>query len=164
MTAPSLSEMLDVAGAHARTVLIDKQTESMLPIFDLRDAEGNGYIVAGEFTGDTRDEEVACKDAFAALVRKLIIQHKIIQYSFMTEAWMIVRTKYTEGISTPPVDCADRIEVVIATAQSGTEYQMRRWLLQRDASGKAVDLVPDPPLEGETPTPSGRFDNLLDGQ
>ena len=161
MTALSLSEMLDVAGAHARTILIDKQLGSMTPLFDLRDAEGNAHIVGGEFTGDTYEEEIACKDAFAALVRKLIIQHKIVQYSFMTEAWMIVRTKYTEGISTPPAESADRIEVVIATAQSGEDYQMRRWLLKRDKSGKAVDLVPDPMMEGETPTPSGRFDNLL---
>ena len=52
-TPPTLDQLLDVAGDHARAVIIGLQQE-MQPLFDLRDAEGRGYLVSGEFTGDTR--------------------------------------------------------------------------------------------------------------
>ena len=94
--------MLDVAEQHAMRVIVKNQME-LIPLFDLRDAEGQAYIVAGEFTGDTRDEVVTSKDAVAAFVRKLIGEHKIVQYSFLSEAWMIVRPgTWEEGMSPPP--------------------------------------------------------------
>ena len=163
MTAPTLDEMLDTAGAHARNVLVEKQLQTMLPIFHLSDAEGTGYIVGADFTGDTPEEVIDCKDVIAEMVRALCVKHKIVQYLFMSEAWMIVRqNNWKEGISTPPSEAADRIEVVIATAQDGNGgYRARRWLLKRNKRGKAIDLVLDPAIEGETPKPSGRFDGLL---
>ena len=76
---------------------------------------------------------------------------------------MIVRHKWTEGVSTAPADSADRIEVVMATAQDRADYRLRRWRIERDRRGKVVDLVLDV-IEGDTPTPSGRFDGLLEPQ
>ena len=57
MTAPSLDELLDAAELHARTVLIERQ-EPLMPMFHLSDAEGEAYIVSGEFRGETPDEVI----------------------------------------------------------------------------------------------------------
>ena len=142
MTAPSLDELLAAAELHARTILIERQ-EPLIPLFHLSDAEGDGYIVSGDFRGETPDEVIQSKDAVAAFVREVIAEHKIVNYSFLSEAWMIVRQKWTEGVSTPPSESADRIEVVIATAQSRTDYRLRRWRIERDRRGKVVDLALD---------------------
>lgn len=163
MSLPALAKMLDMAGKHAKTILVERQLPSMVPLFDLRDAEDQSYLVGAIFTGDTPQQVIDCKDAVAEMIRKLIIEHKIVRYAFLSEAWMIVRrNNWKEGISTPPSEAADRVEVVIATAQDRTNYMSRRWLLKRDKRGKAIDLVFGPEMEGETPAPSGRFDGLLD--
>lgn len=157
----TLQRMLDVAGNHARTILVEKQQESLLPLFDLRDVDGQGYIVGGEFRGDTPAEVIAAKDAVAAFVRRLCGEHKIVQYSFLSEAWMIKRKEWIEGVTPPPSEADDRVEVVIATATDGKDYICQRWLIKRQ-DGKVIDLVPD----GLTDKiqPSGRFDKLLDPQ
>jgi hypothetical protein len=159
----TLTQLLDIAGDHARRILVEEQQDELLPTFDLRDAEGHGYLVMTQFVGKTRDEVIDCKDAIADQVRELIAKHKAVKYVFLSEAWMILRKVYREGISTPPADSADRIEVVIATATDGVDYQLRRWLIKRDG-GKCVDLALDPALEGERQRPSGRFDNLLNAK
>lgn len=163
MTAPSLDVLLDAAELHARTILIERQEPLML-MFHLSDAEGSAYIVSGEFTGETPDEVIESKDAVAAFVREVIAEHKIVNYSFMSEAWMIVRQQWTEGVSTAPSDSADRIEVVIATAQDRADYRFRRWRIERDRRGKVVDLVLDVTEGGLLGKQSGRFDGLLEPQ
>jgi hypothetical protein len=161
MPAPTLTEMLDLAEDHARRVIIQQQME-MIPMFDLRNAEGLAFIVAGEFTGETREEVVACKDAIAALVRKMIAEHKVVQYSFLSEAWMIVRPPHwEEGMSPPPSEADDRIEVVMATATDGKTYLSRRWRIKREGV-KAVDLVLDSADDELKTRPAGRFDRLME--
>ena len=142
MTAPTLAQLLDVAEDHARRVRIEHQ-QQIIPLFDLRDADGDSCLVAGEFTGDNQDEVDRCKDAFAAFVRGKIAEHAIVAYSFMSEAWMIVRQEYTPGVSVRPAAADDRVEVVIATAQDGEAYLLRRWLMKRDKRGRVIDLVRD---------------------
>ena len=164
MPLPTLAQMLDVAEDHARTVLVKNQLGSMIPVFDLRDAKGDARIVAGEFTGETPAEVVDTKDAIAKFVRTLIQEHDIVQYSFLSEAWMIVRkapADYIAGVSVPPSEADDRVEVVICTAQSRTDFAMRRWRIKRDKKGCVVDLVLDSNA-GEKAKPSGRFDSLLE--
>ena len=152
--------MLDFAGQHARTVLVGLQ-EQMIPIFHLFDAEGQSYVAAAEFSGDTYDEIIRCKDAVAQSVRRLIVEHKIVQYSFMSEAWMVVRSaEWEEGMSPPPSEADDRIEVVIVTATDGKAYKSRRWRIKRDGE-KCVDLALDS-TPAEEARPWGRFDSLLE--
>ena len=158
MTIPTLDQLLDAAEEHAQRVCIELQ-QQLIPLFDLRDADGNSYLVAGEFTGDNQDEVDRCKDAFAAFVRGKIAEHGIVAYSFMSEAWMIVRPEYTPGVSVRPAQADDRVEVVIAIATDGADYEMRRWLIKRRGE-ICVDLLLDK-SEGETPRPWGRFDSLL---
>lgn len=158
MTLPTLDQLLDAAEVHAKHVCIGLQ-QQLMPIFHLCDAKGQGFLIAGEFEGATPQEVINSKDAIADFVRLKIIEHKAVQYSFLSEAWMIVRQVWKPGISTPPADSADRVEVVIVIATDGKNYKSRRWLMKREGK-KCVDLVLDTTL-GETETRSGRFDNLL---
>ena len=160
MSLPSLSEMLDIAGKHARMVIVGAQAQ-MIPLFDLRNAEGDSFLVAEQFVGATRAEVVDRKDAVAGFVREMIVRHKIIQYSFMSEAWMITRKDWKQGVSVPPSEADDRIECVIAMATDGKTYLSRRWLMKREGE-TCVDLVLD--VDGPITMPAGRFDNLLGGE
>ena len=161
MSLPSLSEMLDIAGKHATMVIIGAQSQ-MIPLFDLRDARGDSYLVAEQFVGATPADVVDRKDAVADFVREMIVRHKIIQYSFMSEAWMIKRKDWKGGVSAPPSEADDRIECVIAIATDGKDYLSRRWLIKREGE-TCVDLVLD--SDGDTTQrPWGRFDNLLGGE
>ena len=74
---------------------------------------------------------------------------------------MIVRPpNWQEGMSPPPSEADDRVEVVIVVATDGDNYKSRRWRIKRDGK-KAVDLVLDS-IEGEQGRPWGRFDSLLE--
>jgi hypothetical protein len=160
MTGTALTRLLDVAEKHARLICIEHQQE-LLPIFHLCGADGQSYIVAAPFEGDTRDEVTENKDAVAAFVRAMIAEKGIVSYAFISEAWMIVRQKWDARVSTPPSESADRVEVVIATAQDRDgHYEMRRWLIKRDGK-KCVDLIVDV-TEEEIAGPVGRFDGLFD--
>ena len=136
-TPPSLDQLLDVAGQHARAVVIGLQ-QQMMPLFHLFDAEGQGYLVAGEFTGGTNDEITQSKDAVAAFVRSLIVEHKIVRYSFLSEVWMIVRPReWEEGMSPGPTEADDRVEAVLR--------HRHRWR-----------RLPDAPLAHQTGRREGR--------
>jgi len=151
----SLTELLDLAEKHARTVLIERQ-DDLMPLFDLRDGEGRSMIFGGPFVGGSQEEVATFKDAIAELIRQKIIEHKIVAYSFMSEAWMIVRPAASP--EELPSECDDRVEVVIAMATDGVDYQHRRWLIERKGK-RCVDLKLD--SAGEMVEPTGRFDKLL---
>ncbi len=153
----SLTDMLDLAEKHARTVLIERQ-DDLMPLFDLRDGDGHSYIFGGPFVGQDADEVAAFKDMIAETIRQQIIEHKIVAYLFMSEAWMVVRRNIPGKKLPLPSKCDDRVEIVMAMATDGVDYQHRRWLIKREGE-KCVDLKLD--SEGETVTPSGRFDKLL---
>jgi hypothetical protein len=152
-----LTDLLDTAEKYVRHVIVENQ-EELLPVFELRNASGDSFVVGAPFVGDSPEEVADCKDMVAGVIRHLIIEHKIVAYSFMSEAWMIVRHKWTPGVSTAPADSADRVEVVMAIATDGAEYLHRRWLIKRKGK-RCVDLTLD--STGETIEPSGRFDRLL---
>ena len=151
MTAPTLAQLLDVAEDHARRVRIEHQ-QQIIPLFDLRDADGDSCLVAGEFTGDNQDEVDRCKDAFAAFVRGKIAEHAIVISLLVHERGVDDRTTgiYPQAsrFGRRRLTILIASEVVIATAQDGEAYLFRRWLMKRDKRGRVIDLTAVRELNG----------------
>jgi hypothetical protein len=158
MTDP-LTNLLDAAEAHARGILIGT-AEELIPVFMLQDGADQGYLVATPFVGENANEVTHVKDAVAYAVRRMIKAKKIVRYSFLSEAWMIVRSReWQEGDGPTPSEAEDRIEVVMAIATDGVDYQARRWRIKRDGR-TCADLVLDS-MDDEKGPGGGRFDHLL---
>ena len=153
-TETDLDRLLRVAEFHARMVLVTHQQDALTPLFHLVCPGTHDLIVATPFHGDES------KDAVAQDIRKLIREHQATAYMFVSEAWMIVRSKdYVLG-KERPATAKDRVEVVIAVATDGVDHKLARWRIKRDKKGRCVDLVLD--SEGEDiGDRSGRFDNLF---
>jgi len=160
MTAPDhLTLLLDAAENQARSVLIGT-AEELIPVFLLQDAEGQDYLVATPFVGENADELAHVKDAVAYAVRRFIKTKKIVRYSFLSEGWLIVRPPGTEyDAGPPPSEAEDRVEVVLAIATDGVDYQARRWRIKR-AGKRCAALVLDS-MDDQKGPGGGRFDHLL---
>jgi hypothetical protein len=159
LTDESLGKLLDVAETHARAVLVGSE-QQLPPIFDLEGADGQRYIVATPFSGEDADDVIGNKDMVARMVRELIREKGVVRYSFLSEAWMIVRpSSWQDGMGAPPSEADDRVEVVVALATDGVDYRARRWRIKRDGA-QCIDLVFDSQDE-EVSSGGGRFDNLL---
>lgn len=153
-----LVKLLNMAERYAKSILVGSNAD-LTPIFDLRDADDESYVVETPFSGKDFEEVERCKNHAADAVRDLIHKHGIVRYGFLSEGWMIVRQKYIPGLSQQPSEADDRIEVVIAIATDGVNTKQRRWRIKRDGA-KCISLALDHTSD-ERATFGGRFGSLL---
>jgi len=135
-----LDSLLELAGKHARTVLVDIKMRGLMPTWLLINQTGNVMIVGTPWEDDADKERV--HKHMRSHMRKL----GVIAYSFITEAWTasvdIDEIDATgQGLKDPmrrPVHRGDRQEVVIACASTATETHWRQWRIVREPTTEII--------------------------
>ena len=157
-----LDSLLELAGNHARTVLVEAKQRSMVPTWLLISQNGNVMIVGTPWENDQAKQRV----------RKLMRAHMkklgVVAYSFVTEAWQA--TVEPEEIDRAtmtlfdemrrPGNRGDREEVVMACAATATEVKWRTWRIVREATTERIVGLKEKPFGSENP-PQGWLCEML---
>jgi hypothetical protein len=149
-----LSRLADLAGEHAKRVLVDLG-QPLMPQWVLVDARG-GCDIVGTPWRDDQEKELTIER-----LRNEMRKRKVKAYSLVIEAWTAVAPKgWKEGEPRMPNwQRPDRREVVIAFATDGKSIQWRQWMIKRDWHDHVVALEPIP-FEGDA-KPSSWMSELL---
>jgi len=140
----NLESLLELAGKHARIVLVEMGFPELLPSWLLINSDGTCHIVGTPWQ-DERDKERQVK----RLALRMRREHTVA-YSFVCEAWSAWLDPGEYDPETGEIPEAlrarnrpNRREVVTALAADKTRAIYGTWEIQRDWEGKIVKLVPD---------------------
>ena len=135
----NLKKLVDLAGAHARIVMIDLQ-QDLMPTWVMVDKRGKVNIVGTPWEND--QEKILAEKRVKAWMR----DHDIVRYSFVLEAWQAVLPAGVDpdnlSESDRPRNRADRVEVVVACATDDAKAEWRTWKTIRNETGRVIDLEP----------------------
>ena len=134
-----LDALLELAGGHARAVLVDMKDE-LIPTFVMI-ADGETLFAPTPW----RDEKDKAK--YLGAVRALMKERGVTRYSMVSEAWTAKQSEgWKPGMPQGPLpgDRPDCKEVVIAIAADKATSKSRTWDIVRGESGAVVDLRLDP--------------------
>lgn len=149
-----LDALLELAGAHARTVLVDMKEAELPPTF-LMIAEGEHIFMPAPW----RDEDE--KRMVLGAVRAIMKESGVTRYSMVSEAWIAIQPEgWKPGMPQGPLpgDRPDRKEVVFAIAADKATAKSRTWDIVRGESGVVVELRHD---KAEMKEIGGRMAELL---
>ncbi|HEX4714876.1 MAG TPA: hypothetical protein VH164_08125, partial [Ktedonobacteraceae bacterium] len=135
MTKEQLSHLADLAGEHARAVLVELGHD-MMPCWAMIDRKGKTHIMGTPWQNQGE------KDAMAALMRAEMRKLDVVAYSLVVEAWAAQAPKgWKEGEPhIPSSEHPDRKEVVIAFATDGEHIEWRQWETKRNRAGEVIAL------------------------
>jgi hypothetical protein len=148
-----LSNLADLAGEHAKRVLVDLG-QRLMPQWVLVDAKGAHVI--GTPWRDDREKELMIER-----MRKEMRKRKVTAYSLVVEAWAAAAPPgWKEGEPRMPNwKRPDRREVVVAFATDGKSIEWRHWAIKRDWQDHVCALEPMP-FDGD-PQPTSWMTELL---
>lgn len=154
MSNPELTidQMLELAYGQAENLIVGNK-DQIMPVFMIL-TEGDEIIFIGTpWQGNHQ------KDLAILMIKDLMVEHKAVAYSFLTEAWVAKQPKgWRPGDpSIPPSENPDREEVVLAMATNGSETKYKDWDILRDDEGNCCSLR----LRKGTSMSMGRFEGLL---
>jgi hypothetical protein len=134
-----LTKLADMAGEHAKRVLVDLGHQSLMPQWVLVDAKG-ARIIGTPWRDDQEKEQMIER------MRKEMRKRKVTAYSLVVEAWAAVAPPgWKEGEPRMPNwQRPDRREVVVAFATDGKEIAWRQWIIKRDWQDHVRTLEPMP--------------------
>lgn len=153
----SLEELLDLAEAQARRVLIGTK-EELTPMWLMVDAENRVQVVATPWR-DNREKHLTVR-----VMRLSMREQQIVAYTLLVEAWFAVASAKEMGgkeyKGPPPSERADRKEAVcVIGCNRAGQSLFRQWEIVRDKRGRCAELrrlnAPDDKVT------SAIFDNLL---
>jgi hypothetical protein len=132
-----LSRLAEMAGEHARIVMIGLQQE-LMPQWVLINDKGGMDIVGTPWRDDLQ------KDVIAEIMRQRMHDDNIQAYSVVVEAWAAQAPKGWKAGDPhiPSSEHPDRREVVIAFATDGQQVEWRQWATKRDQTGEVIALEP----------------------
>jgi hypothetical protein len=149
-----LDALLELAGDHARRVLVEMKEAELTPTFlMITDRE---TIFTPALWRDERE-----KAAILAAVRAIMKKRGVVRYSMVSEAWTAMQPEgWKPGMPQGPLpgDRPDRKEVVIAIAADKATSKSRTWDIIRGESGSIVELRRD---KAELKDLGGRMAELL---
>jgi hypothetical protein len=131
-----LDAMLELAGEHARRVLVEMKQADLMPTFVMVADEENIFMPA-----PWRDDDE--KRIMLAAARAIMKDKRVTRYSVVSEAWTAVQPKgWKPGMPQGPLpaDRPDRKEIVIAIAADKATSKSRVWDIVRGEGGSVVDL------------------------
>ena len=149
-----LDALLELAGGHARAVLVDMKEAELTPTFVMI-ADGETLFAPTPWRGE-RD-----KAMYLGALRALMKERGVTRYSMVSEAWTAKQPEgWKPGMPQGPLpgDRPDRKEVVIAIAADKTNTKSRTWDIVRGESGAVVELRLD---KADLRDLSGRMGELL---
>ena len=135
MTEEILSHLAELAGEHARNVLVELQ-QNLMPSWVLIDKSGAFHIEATPWKNQVE------KDLARVFMRQQMRQLGVRAYSLVVEAWAAVAPEgWKPGDPhLPSSQHPDRREVVIAFATDGESIQWRQWATRRNHLEQVVAL------------------------
>ena len=149
-----LDALLELAGAHARHVLVEMKEAELMPTF-LMIADGENIIMPAPW----RDENE--KRVILGAARAIMKESGVTRYSMVSEAWSAAQPEgWKPGMPEGPLpgDRPDRKEIVVAIAADKVTSKSRTWNIVRGESGAVVELrLDDAVLSGL----GGRMAELL---
>lgn len=149
-----LDALLELAGDHARHVLVEMKQADLMPTF-LMIADGENILMPTPW----RDEDE--KRIMLLAARSIMKERGVTRYSMVSEAWTATQPEgWKPGMPQGPLpaDRPDRKEIVLAIAADKANTKSRTWDIVRGESGGVVDLRLDKSgLEGLV----GRMAELL---
>ena len=149
-----LDALLELAGDHARRVLVEMKEAELTPTFlMITDRE---TIFTPALWRDERE-----KAAILAAVRAIMKKRGVVRYSMVSEAWTAMQPEgWKPGMPQGPLpgDRPDRKEVVIAIAADKATSKSRTWDIIRGESGSVAELRRD---KAELKDLGGRMAELL---
>ena len=131
-----LDALLEIAGGHARAVLVDMKEAELMPTFVMI-ADGETLFAPTPW----RDEKD--KARYLGALRAMMKKRGVTRYSMVSEAWTAKQPEgWKPGMPQGPLpgDRPDRKEVVIAIAADKTNAKSRTWDIVRGESGAVVEL------------------------
>ena len=144
----SLEKLLDLAGDHARAVMIGLQHE-LLPMWSIIDAKGELLVRATPWQNEHE------KHLAEIFIRAEIAKRNAVAYSLVIEAWEAWQPLGWDPQKEPlternrPSKRVDRREVVIALAVDKERTVWRKWWTRRDWNDQVVALELAEELPGE---------------
>ena len=145
-TREQLIQLVELAGKHARQVLVDLQM-SMMPTWLYIDRQGSAHVCGTPWENPGEKKEMIRE------VQMMMHRDGAICYSLATEAWAAFAPKGWDPDKDPPIlagDQPDRREVVIAFAvdrENNSEW--RRWAMRRDGIGMVTALDEESFMDAE---------------
>jgi hypothetical protein len=135
-----LDAMLHLAETQARQILLKLHIPSLMPVWLMITADGKVDILPTPW----QDEHE--KQSYANMVRVLMRKHRVVAYSFLTEAWTATLDKdeFDEKSGRPHDGIMgarhrpDRQEIVIACACTATISRWKRWRIVREATTERI--------------------------
>jgi hypothetical protein len=153
----TLDQMIDQALDQAKRTLIGSATGQLIPTFIIQFKDRPPAVIASPWKSDR--EKAA---TFAGVRRALkIYRHSVVNYSFVTEAWVAVQDHpYRDG-DLAPSERETRKECVFANAYDHRGGRAQLWEIMRDDEGRVTDLIAD---KGPGRDVAGRAHNLLEDE
>jgi hypothetical protein len=149
----TLSKLVELAGEHARNVLIDKHEPHLMASYLLHGPDASKVI--GCIWRNFAEKELVIAD-----VKRHSRAMRATMASFVTEAWAVERPLEIDPTQVIPSEEPDRREYVIACATDGKRTESRTWQIVRDRPGGAIIALfaADEKSQGQI-----GFNRMLDG-
>jgi hypothetical protein len=150
----SLDQMINGMHTHARTTLIGKADEQVLPLFHIQFKDRPDAIMAAPFSSE-RD-----KAHFIQAMRMAMdaFRRSVVNYAMISEAWAADYDHPPRPGDLMPSQRETRRECVIVSAGDHDGARMKVWEIIRDDQGRVTDLVEEKKLADQM---GGRMHNLL---
>jgi hypothetical protein len=139
-----LIQLVELAGSHARRILIDGQQE-LMPTWVLIDRGGRMQILGTPWKNQLE------KDLTARMLRHKMREDDVVMYSCVIEAYAATKpkdwtpNKLNDPDYVAPRDDPARREIVVAFATDGEFQEWRTWTLVRDWNERMIDLQLEKP-------------------
>jgi hypothetical protein len=133
----SLDELVEMGLKHAKSVLIGASDAQLLPTFHIQFKDRAPAVMATPWTGE-RDKSATIAAMRAAIK---IYGRRIVNYSFLSEAWVATQDHRPRADDLTPSQRETRKECVVVTAGDHDGARMKMWEIVRDDQGRVTDLV-----------------------
>jgi hypothetical protein len=150
----SLDQMIVLAHAHARRILIGKSDAQVEPLLHVQ-FNDRGDVVMPAPWHDERQK--------AAFIRALRLTFKmcrasVVNYVMITEAWVAQQDHEPRDGDLMPSQRETRRECMVVSGGDHKTARIKVWDIVRDDQGRVTDLIEDKTMKGKS---GGRMFNLL---
>ena len=154
MTASSLEELIELGRKHAERVLIGKPGAQLPPTFHIQFTNRPPAVMAVRWR-DEREKRM-CFAAIRAALKDF--RPTIVNYAFMSEAWLATQDHRPRAGDLLPSEREDRQEAVVITACDHDGGTLRAFEIKRGPDAAVTELTPrtEPGSDFE-----GRMFNML---
>ena len=152
----SLEELIELGRKHAEHVLIGKPGAQLLPTFHIQFKDRPPMIMATPWRSET-DKRVTIA-AMRGVLKE--VRQSVVNYSFISEAWLAVQNHRPRASDLMPSEREDRKEAVIITACDHDGGTLRAFEIKRGSDSAVTELTPEKE-PGKFDHFEGRMFNML---